>query len=303
PGCPVCVTPIGEIDRAIALAQLKDVTLVTFGDLMKVPGSSSSLGREHAMGRDIRVITSPLDAVEIAQEEPQRRIILFGVGFETTSPAIAAAVKEARNRGLCNVYLLSCQRLIPPAIRVLLSSGKINIDGFLLPGHVSVIIGKAPYSFIARDFSIMGVITGFEAIDILEGIYMLLRQRKEGRTEIENQYTRAVKDDGNRLALKIMEDVFEPVAARWRGLGIIPGSGLALREGFIETDASHNFDIPYEDKSDPPGCRCADVLQGLISPPDCPLFGSTCTPEGPVGPCMVSSEGSCAAFYRYGVFK
>lgn len=303
PGCPVCVTPVGEIDRAIALAQTKDVTLLTFGDLMRVPATSSSLNQERAMGRDIRIVTSPLDAVEIAQRETQRRIIFFAVGFETTSPAIAAAVKEARRRGISNLYLLSCQRLIPPAIRALLSSRDAKIDGFILPGHVSVIIGKTPYSFIAREFSLMGVITGFEALDILEGVYMLLCQKKEGRSEIEVQYRRAVKEEGNQLALEIMEEVFEPVSARWRGLGMIPKSGLTLREEFKEMDAALVFDIPYKDKRDPPGCLCGEILQGLKSPPDCPLFDTTCTPEMPVGPCMVSSEGSCAAFHKYGVSR
>ena len=303
PGCPVCVTPVGEIDRAIALAQTKDVALLTFGDLMRVPATSSSLNQERAMGRDIRIVTSPLDAVEIAQTEAQRRIIFFAVGFETTSPAIAAAVKEARRRGISNLYLLSCQRLIPPAIRALVSSRDLKIDGFILPGHVSVIIGKTPYSFIAREFSLMGVITGFEALDILEGVYMLLCQKKEGRSEIEVQYRRAVKEEGNQLALEIMEEVFEPVSARWRGLGMIPESGLTLREEFKEMDAALVFDIPYKDKKDPPGCLCGEILQGLKSPPDCPLFDTGCTPEMPVGPCMVSSEGSCAAFHKYGVSR
>ncbi len=303
PGCPVCVTPVGEIDRAIALAQLKDVTLLTFGDLMSVPGTSSSLNQERAMGRDIRVITSPLDSLEIALKEKKRRIVFFAVGFETTSPAIAAAVKEAKRKRIDNLFLLSSQRLIPPAIRALLSPRKVKIDGFILPGHVSVIIGRTPYSFIASEFSLMGVITGFEALDILKGIYMLLCQKKEGRSEIEIQYTRAVKEEGNQLALKAMEEVFEPVGARWRGLGMILESGLTLREEFKEMDASLVFDIPYEDKKDPPGCICGKILQGLKSPPDCPLFDKRCTPENPVGPCMVSSEGSCAAFRKYGAFR
>jgi hydrogenase expression/formation protein HypD len=301
PGCPVCVTPVGEIDRAIALAQLEDVILLTFGDLMRVPGTASSFNHERAQGRDIRIVTSPLDAVQVALKEPKRKIVFFGVGFETTSPAIAAAVKEAERRGLDNLYVLCCQRLIPPALRALLSSGKVNIDGFILPGHVSVIIGKEPYSFLVRDFSCRGVITGFDGVDILQGIYMLVLQKMEGRLEIENQYLRAVRDEGNRHAREFMEEVFEPVAARWRGLGVISESGLALREAFKEIDAAEAFCVPYEDKPDPPGCLCGEILQGLKRPPDCPLFGKRCTPEDPVGPCMVSSEGSCAAFYRYGV--
>lgn len=245
----------------------------------------------------------PFGCAQDRRGAQNRKILLFAVGFETTSPAIAATVKEARRREIHNLYLLSSQRLIPPAIKTLLSSGKANVDGLLLPGHVSVIIGKAPYSFIARDFSLMGVITGFEPLDILEGICMLLRQKAQGRSEIENQYRRAAKDQGNRLALQIMEEVFQPVIARWRGLGKIPDSGLTLREEFEDMDAAKAFDLPLEDKEDPPGCRCGEVLQGLKSPPDCPLFGKRCTPDDPIGPCMVSSEGSCGAFYTYGVLQ
>jgi len=300
PGCPVCVTPVGEIDRAISMAASEDVTLLTFGDLMRVPGTYSSLSQERAMGRDIRVITSPLDALEVAVREPERRIIFFGVGFETTSPAIAAAVKEAKTRGISNFYLISSQRLIPPAMKALLSSGNVKIDGFILPGHVSVIIGREPYSFISSEFSLTGVITGFEALDILEGIYMLLCQYNEGRSEIEIQYKRAVRKEGNPLALKIMNEVFKPVSARWRGLGMIPESGIVLREELKEMDAAEVFNVPYEDRPDPPGCLCGEILQGFKSPPECPLFGTRCVPQDPVGPCMVSSEGSCAAFYKYG---
>jgi hydrogenase expression/formation protein HypD len=263
PGCPVCVTPAGEIDRAIALSRRKGVILATFGDLMRVPGSSSALNQERARGAAIRVILSPLDAVQIAQENPDRAVVFFAVGFETTSPAIAAAVQEARRRGLANFYLLSSQRLVPPALRALLSAAKVNIDGFILPGHVSVIIGQAPYLFVAAEFGIPGVITGFEPLDILEGIYMLLRQKKEGRTAIEIQYSRAVKQGGNQLAREVMGEVFVPVDACWRGLGMIPQSGLMLREEFAEVDATRVFDLPYVDVGDPPGCLCGEVLQGL----------------------------------------
>jgi hydrogenase expression/formation protein HypD len=300
PGCPVCVTPAGEIDRAIALARREDVILATFGDLMRVPGSSSSLHQERATGGTIRVVLSPLDAVQIAQENPERKVVFFAVGFETTSPAIAAAVQEAQRKGLANFYLLSSQRVIPPAIRALLSGGKVKIDGFILPGHVSVIIGMTPYFFIAEEFGLAGVITGFEPLDILEGIYLLLRQRQEKRTAIEIQYSRAVKEEGNQRALAILNAVFEPVDARWRGLGVIPKSGLALRDAFKKMDAAQAYDLPYADKGDPPGCLCGEVLQGIYRPPDCTLFGTRCTPEDPIGPCMVSSEGSCAAYFKYG---
>lgn len=300
PGCPVCVTPAGEIDQAIALAKREEVILATFGDLMRVPGSKSSLQEERAAGSAIRVILSPLDAVQIAEENPDNTVCFFGVGFETTSPAIAAAVMEAGRRGLANFHLLSSQRLIPPAMRALLSGGGVKIDGFILPGHVSVIIGKAPYCFIAEEFGLPGVITGFEPLDILEGVYLLLRQRKEGRTEIEIQYSRVVQAEGNERARAIMEEVFAPCDSRWRGLGMIPGSGLVLREEFAAMDGAQVFDLPYEEVEDPPGCRCGEVLQGLIRPPECSLFGTRCTPEDPVGPCMVSTEGSCAAYYTYG---
>jgi len=300
PGCPVCVTPTGEIDRAVELARRPEVVLLTFGDLMRVPGSRGSLAQARAEGADVRVILSPLDAVAVAEGEPRKKVVFFAVGFETTSPAIAWAVKEARRRGLENFYLLPCQRLIPPAIRALLSAGRTGVDGFILPGHVSVIIGRAPYLFIAREFGLPGVITGFEPLDILEGILMLLRQKKEGRAAIEIQYRRAVKEEGNPLALGLMEEVFRPADARWRGLGSIPSSGLLLRDGFSEMDAVQAFDLPYEEVKDPPGCLCGEILQGLKRPPDCPLFGRGCTPEAPIGPCMVSSEGTCAAYYKYG---
>jgi len=300
PGCPVCVTPAGEIDRAITLARRDGVILATFGDLMRVPGSSSSLQQERASGADIRIVLSPLDALQMAQDHPERAVCFFAVGFETTSPAIAAAVQEAKRKGLANFYLLSSQRIIPPAIRALLSGGRVKIDGFILPGHVSVIIGRAPYLLISEEFGLPGVITGFEPLDILEGIYMLLRQREEGRTSIEIQYSRVVKEEGNQHALAILNAVFTPVDARWRGLGTIPESGLVLREGFSALDAAQAFDIPYADKEDPPGCLCGEVLQGIHRPPDCTLFGTRCTPEEPIGPCMVSSEGSCAAYFKYG---
>jgi hydrogenase expression/formation protein HypD len=300
PGCPVCVTPAGEIDRAIALAGQDGVILATFGDLMRVPGSESSLQGERASGAAIRVVLSPLDALQIAQEHPDQRVVFFAVGFETTSPAIAAAVQEAQRKKLTNFYLLSSQRVIPPAVRALLSGGKVQIDGFILPGHVSVIIGRKPYLLISEEFGLPGVITGFEPLDILEGIYMLLRQRKEKRSAIEIQYSRAVKEEGNQHALAILNAVFAPVDARWRGLGVIPKSGLDLRDAFKKMDAAQAFDIPYADKEDPPGCLCGEVLQGIHRPPDCSLFGTRCTPEEPVGPCMVSSEGSCAAYFKYG---
>ncbi|MFW6114963.1 MAG: hydrogenase formation protein HypD [Thermodesulfobacteriota bacterium] len=303
PGCPVCVTPIGEIDRALSLSYQDDVVLLTFGDLMRVPGSKSSLSIAHAEGSDVRIVTSPLEMLEIAQAEQRKKVVFFAVGFETTSPAIAASLLEARRKGIDNLFILSSLRLIPPALRVLVSSERLALDGFLLPGHVSVIIGAEPYAFLIREFLSRGVITGFEPLDILEGVFMLLRQRKQGRAAIEIQYKRAVTAEGNLRALQVLQDVFTPADASWRGLGLIPKSGLVLKEEFREMDAAAVFAVPCEEVDDPPGCRCGEVLQGIIRPPECGLFGTKCTPQHPVGPCMVSSEGSCAAFYKFGAAR
>ena len=300
PGCPVCVTPISDIDKAIEISKIKGVILVTFGDILKVPGSFSSLYKEKAKGANIRVIISPLDAVKIAEENKDKRIVFFTIGFETTSPAIAIAVKEARKRKLKNFFILSSQKLIPPAIKALLSSKKIKIDGFILPGHVSTIIGVKPYLFIANNFKIPSVITGFEGLDILEGIYMLLKQKKEGKIAVEIQYKRAVKEEGNKLALNVMMEVFDIVDSKWRGLGTIPRSGLDLKDKFSDMNALNIFNIPSYYKEDQKKCICGEILQGLKKPLDCPLFKKICTPDNPFGPCMVSSEGVCSVYYKYG---
>lgn len=301
PGCPVCVTPPEEIRRAMDLALQKDVVLVTFGDLMKVPVGGKSLEHLKAEGADIRVVLSPLDALEIAKREPKRKVVFFAVGFETTAPAVAATLIEAKRQAVKNFFVLSAQRLIPPAIRALLEGGKVLLDGFILPGHVSVIIGKDPYEFIAREFLLPAVITGFEPLDVLESIWMLLEQKRRGLPQVLIQYRRAVRPEGNPKARHLMEEVFYAVDARWRGLGFIPQSGLKLREGFFHWDAERAFGLlPPEPMAEPPGCSCGEVLQGLKKPPQCKLFGKACTPSNPVGPCMVSSEGSCAAYYKYG---
>lgn len=300
PGCPVCVTPIAEIDQAIILSGREGVILATFGDLMRVPGTKSSLQQEKGRGCAVQVVLSPLEAVKLAEANPERAVVFHAVGFETTAPAIAAAVKEAKRRRLANFYLLSSLRLIPPPLRALLASKEVKIDGLILPGHVSVIIGSRPYRFIAEEFGIPGVITGFEPVDILEGISMLFRQKKEGRAAIEIQYRRAVKEEGNSRACALMAEVFEVCDAYWRGLGEIPDSGLRLRDGFSHMDAKDVFNLPLSDGVEPQGCRCGEVLQGRIAPTDCPMFGTRCKPEAPLGACMVSSEGSCAAYYRYG---
>lgn len=301
PGCPVCVTPPEEIKRAMELALNGDVALVTFGDLMKVPVGGKSLEHLKAEGADVRVVLSPLDALQIALREPKKRVVFFAVGFETTAPAVAATVLEAKRQAVKNFFVLSAQRLIPPAIRALLEGGKVLLDGFILPGHVSVIIGKEPYGFIAREFRLPAVITGFEPLDVLESIWMLLEQRRRGLSQVLIQYRRAVRPEGNLRACSLVEEVFCAVDARWRGLGVIPQSGLKLRKGFSLWDAERAFGLlPPEPIPEPAGCSCGEVLQGLKKPPQCKLFGKVCTPSSPIGPCMVSSEGSCAAYYKYG---
>ncbi len=300
PGCPVCVTANSDIDRMIAVAGQPGVILTTFGDMMKVPGSYSSLAEEKAKGRDIRVVYSALNALQIAADNPDRQVVFFAVGFETTTPTIAVSIKEARQKNLTNFSVLSVHKLVPPAMKALLDLGEIKLDGFICPGHVSMIIGTKPYEFIARDYKIPCVITGFEPLDILESISMLVAMAEAGEAKVANAYTRVVSEDGNPRAIQIMNEVFEPCDGEWRGIGIIPGSGLKVREEFAAFDAGRIFDkIEVPPVKEHKGCRCGEVLRGVIYPYECGLFGKVCVPEKPVGPCMVSSEGSCAAYYRY----
>ena len=299
PGCPVCVTANQDIDRAIALARVPGAIIATFGDMMRVPGSTSSLTAEKAAGHDVRMVYSPLDALTIAQENPERPVIFMGVGFETTTPTIAAALLEAQARGLQNFSVLSIHKTTPPALRAIANGPQTRIDGFILPGHVSTITGIEPYRFLVDDFGIPGVVTGFEPVDILEGIAELIKMIVSGQPDVRNAYRRGVNEGGNPVARQMVEQVFEPCDAMWRGLGPIPGSGLRIRSSFELFDAAARFDVPVEPSVEPRGCRCGDVLRGRISPPECPLFGKVCTPVDPVGPCMVSSEGSCAAYHRF----
>jgi len=319
PGCPVCVTPAGDVDNAISLSMTEGVLLATFGDMMRVPGSGRSLGEARAEGAQVEVVYSPMDALKIAQKEKALpwafgKVVFFATGFETTSPLVAATVMEASARGVKNFYIYPAHKLIPPALRALLSSGEVLIDGFILPGHVSTIIGMAPYEFIAREFGRPGVITGFDGKDILEGILMLLRQIAGGRAEIEIEYRTVVREEGNPKAVSMINECFEPVDADWRGIGVIPKSGLRLREKFRDFDAAKNFriaDSGMQGRKAPYGvavplaagrarpCSCGEILRGVKTPPECPLFALTCTPETPVGPCMVSDEGTCAAYYKY----
>lgn len=299
PGCPVCVTANRDIDHAIALSDLDDVIIATFGDMMRVPGSTSSLMRKKSEGRDIRVVYSPLDAIALAESNPGRHVVFLGVGFETTTPTIAATILEAETRGLPNFSVFCAHKVTPPALRAIADDPRTRIDGFILPGHVSTITGIAPYRFLVDEYGIPGVVTGFEPVDILEGIEMLTRMIRDGSPDIVNAYRRGVSEQGNPVAREHVAAVFDVTDADWRGLGTIPASGLAIKERFAPFDARKRFDVSVEPTREPRDCRCGDVLRGAIAPVDCPLFGRACTPEHPVGPCMVSSEGSCAAYFRY----
>lgn len=299
PGCPVCVTSNHDIDAVIALARVPEVILTTFGDMTRVPGSTSSLLKEQAAGRDVRIVYSPLDALNIAKENPERQVVFVGVGFETTTPLIAIAIKRARAMGLENFSVFAAHKNMPNAMDVLMRDPNLKVDALILPGHVSTIIGMEPWRFLAEKYGIPGVITGFEPLDVLEGIAMIMRQLHEGRAEIENAYTRGVMPQGNPVALAAIDEVFETCTATWRGLGPIEGSGYRIRDEFAQFDALRRFEPAIEPTQEPKGCRCGDVLRGIMAPDECPLFRKVCTPENPVGPCMVSSEGSCAAYFRY----
>ncbi|MHC4202547.1 MAG: hydrogenase formation protein HypD [Planctomycetota bacterium] len=299
PGCPVCVTPPGYMDRAIAISRIPGVTVATYGDMIRVPGSEGSLERERSQGADVRVVYSSTDALELAKEHPDQKVVFLAVGFETTAPGIAATALAAERDGVENFYLLAAPKLIPPAMEAVLSGGAA-LDGFLCPGHVSVIIGAAAYEPVVREHRVPCVVTGFEPPEILLGIAMACEQVASGRAGVEVAYRHAVRDEGNPAARAVMYDVFEPVDAEWRGLGIIPESGLALKGRFSAMDAGKKFEVEVPASREPEGCRCGEVLAGTISPAECGLFARACTPETPVGPCMVSSEGTCAAHFKYG---
>lgn len=299
PGCPVCVTCNRDIDTVIALARIPNVTITTFGDMTRVPGSTSSLLEEQAAGRSVEIVYSPLDALAFAKAHPEREVVFVGVGFETTTPLVAMAIKRAKAMGLSNFTVFAAHKNMPGALELLVGDPTLELDALILPGHVSTIIGAEPYRFLAEKYGIPGVITGFEPVDVLQGIAMLVRQLHEGRAEIEIAYARGVMPEGNPVALAAIDEVFETCTATWRGLGDIPGSGYRIRDEFANFDAVRRFEPDVEPTRDPKGCRCGDVLRARIAPNECPLFRTVCTPENPVGPCMVSSEGSCAAYYRY----
>ncbi len=300
PGCPVCVTAIRDVDKAIAFAKREGSLLATFGDMMRVPGGTTSLSHAKAEGAAVRIVYSPLDALKIAEQQSDRAVVFFSAGFETTTPSVAATIYEAERNGVKNFLVYSVHKLVPPALAALLQSDDVGIDGFLLPGHVSTIIGTRPYEFIAETYGRPCVVTGFSAEDILGGIALCLGQIVEGRSAVEVQYRSVVKSEGNRKAIEFMDEYFEACDSHWRGIGQLPLSGLRLRERWSHRDAERVLPVDVPDHPEPKGCLCGLVLRGVRIPPECPLFGKVCTPEKPVGACMVSSEGSCAAYYKYG---
>ncbi len=300
PGCPVCVTPDDYMDKAIFYAKQPDVIIATFGDMLKVPGTSSSLNAARAEGADIRVVYSPLDSLPIAAANPDKKVIFLAVGFETTAPTAAATVLAAEKQGLTNFFVLSAHKLVPPALRMLLADPEVRVDGFILPGHVCVVTGTEAFAFLPRDYQMPGVVTGFEPLDILRSLYRLSCQTAAGIAKIENEYGRVVRPEGNPAAWKVLREVYEPVDASWRGIGRIEKSGLAVNEKYrrFDIEAVRPVELPAETKKT--ACRCGEVLRGIIQPPACPLFGKACVPEHAVGPCMVSVEGVCAAWHKYG---
>jgi hydrogenase expression/formation protein HypD len=299
PGCPVCVTATADIDTFIKAAELDGAIITTFGDLLRVPGSRSSLQEARAEGADIRTVYSSLDALQIARQNPGRQVIFLGVGFETTTPTVAAAILTAEQEGLQNFSVISSHKVMPPAMEALLADPGIRIDGLICPGHVTIMIGADAYEPIVARYGIPCVIAGFEPVDILKAVVMLAEQVIKGKPDVEIAYDRAVTREGNRQAMAVMDKIFEPVDALWRGLTIIPGSGLEIRPQYEYYNARKRFAISVVEAKDPAGCACGDVLKSIKTPADCKLFGTACRPEHPIGPCMVSGEGACGAYYKY----
>jgi hydrogenase expression/formation protein HypD len=300
PGCPVCVTHESEVNAFIDLAGRDDVIVATFGDLMRVPGSKGrSLKKAQADGAKVAVVYSPPDALKLAAEHPDKTVVFLGVGFETTAPAVAGTLLMAREQGLKNFKVLSFHKLVPPALGALMTDPEVNIDAFVMPGHVSAIIGLEPYRPVAEVFGKSAAVTGFEPVDILGSLVFLVEAWKNGEPKVANLYPRIVRDGGNAKARAVMDQVFRTSDALWRGIGMIPGSGLEMRDEFEDHDAKKAFGIEIVESPALPGCRCGDVLKGKLRPDQCPLFKKACTPASPVGPCMVSTEGSCAAYFKY----
>jgi len=299
PGCPVCVTSIRDVDTIIEIARQHDSIVTTFGDMMRVPGDRQSLFQAKAEGGDIRIVYSPLEALKLAEKIPHRNVVFFATGFETTSPLVAGTLAEAESKGIQNFFIYSVHKTVPPALKALLNAPEVQIDGFILPGHVSTIIGLKPYAFLAADYHKPSVVTGFDAMDILNGVLMLLQQIAGNRAAVENEYTKVVKEEGNPRAVALLYEFFEPVDAYWRGIGVLPGSGLKLKDKYGHRDIMKKYTISVPAGREPKACSCGDVLKGIKIPTDCALFGKACTPDKPVGACMVSTEGSCAAYYKY----
>jgi hydrogenase expression/formation protein HypD len=303
PGCPVCVIPMGRVDDGIAIAHQPDVIFTCFGDMLRIPGSDGSLQDAKAQGADVRMVYSPLDALRIAKANPERDVVFFAIGFETTAPSTALTLKRAKAEGITNFLVMSNHVTIVPPLRALLDSPDLRLDGFIGPGHVSTVVGARPFEFIPADYGKPIVVSGFEPLDVLQSVHMILRQLAEGRCEVENQYTRVVPYDGNLRALEVLAEVF---ALRphfeWRGMGFISQSGLKLSDAYAEFDAELRYAVPGVRVADPKACQCGEVLKGVIKPWECKVFGTACTPERPIGTCMVSSEGACAAYYNFGRF-
>jgi hydrogenase expression/formation protein HypD len=299
PGCPVCVTANSELDRALALARQPDLILTTFGDMLKVPGSYSSLQAAKAEGADVRMVYSTLDALEMARRYPERPVVFLGIGFETTAPTVAAAILQAEAEGLANFSVLSLHKLTPPATRAILDAGEVNLSGIIGPGHVTAVIGSEAWEFLPREYGIPCAVAGFEPLDILRAVASLVQMAEEEQAAVVNAYSRCVRPGGNRAALDIVSRVFQVDEADWRGLGRVPASGLALRPQFARFDAALTFPVDPGPTREHKGCRCGEVLRGTVEPPQCPLYGRACTPARPIGPCMVSAEGACAAWFRY----
>lgn len=302
PGCPVCVSDIRFIDKAIVYSQLQNTIIATFGDLIRVPGSRSSLDKEKASGADVRIVYSPLDAVELAKNNPEKQIVFLGIGFETTAPGSASAIIHAKHEGLTNFFVLSSHKVMPPAMQALIDE-EVQISGYIAPGHVSTITGSNIYNFIVNEYKIPVVVTGFEPIDMLHAILMLVNQVESKEPKVEIQYRRAVKPQGNEKAQKILNSVFELGDDWWRGLGVLPQSGLKIKEEFSSYDVEKQIEISIPNAIEPKGCICGEILKGVKEPKDCKLFGKICKPESPVGACMVSNEGSCHAAFKYRSLK
>jgi len=299
PGCPVCVTSVNDIDWIIEIARQYEVSIFTFGDMFRVPGTESSLYNEKSKGKYIKICYSPADALDFARNNPQKKVIFIAIGFETTIPLTSIIIKRTYTEKIKNFYIYNIHKLIPEALELLLMDKEIKIDAFLCPGHVSTIIGSTPYNFIARDYNVPCVISGFEPLDIIKSIVMITEQIRKGVSEVEIQYSQVVRQEGNSTAVKSIYEVFDKSDSLWRGLGNIPGSGLKLKEKYQLFDAKKHFPVKEINSREPAGCKCGDVLKGIKIPTECRLFSKICRPENPVGPCMVSSEGSCAAYYKY----